>query len=182
MKNSFFEDQCPFSVSDNGKVNAISYIMHFDGATTRRSCIPGFKVTDLKVPFHIFLMNVSDRDISWNIQVEGENQVMRMGPGQIFFDPADRPFSRYTADCYEFLLLLLTPEKMLSTIHATPDTVTFEPVYNIWDPHLELPLKVLLSEVQTGNLNGEEYIDHNISLIALHFVSNYTKNSSQNLV
>ncbi len=47
---------------------------------------------------------------------------------------------------------------MLSTVNAAPDTVTFQPVYNIWDPHLELPLKVLLSEVQTGNLNGEKYV------------------------
>ncbi len=182
MKRSIFEDQCPFSVSDNDKVNAASYVMQFDGATTRHGCISGFKATDLKLPFHIFLMNISDRDISWNIQIEGKNQVMQMGPGKIFFDPANHSFSRYTTDCYEFILLLLTPEKMLSTANAAPDTVTFRPVYNIWDPHLELPLRVLLSEIQTGNLNGEEYINHIISLISLHFANNYSADNAQHLV
>jgi len=79
MKNNIFENQCPFSVSDNNTVNAASYAMHFDGFTTRHGCISGFKAIDLKVPFHIFLMNVSDRHINWNIQIDGKSQVMQMG-------------------------------------------------------------------------------------------------------
>ncbi len=127
-------------------------------------------------------MNVSEKHINWNIEIEGKSQVMQMGPGQIFFDPANRPFSRYTTDCYEFILLLLTPEKLLSIIPADSATAPLEPVYNIWDPQLELPLKVLLSEVQIGNLNGEEYVDNIVSLIALHFMNNYTGENLRHLV
>ena len=106
-----------------------------------------------------------------------------MGPDQIFFNPANVPFSRYTADCYEFILVLIEPEKMISSarVDADPEAISLEPVYNIWDPHLESPFKLLLSEVQTGNLNGKEYIDHIVSLISLHFMNNYTKVCSGNL-
>ncbi len=107
-----------------------------------------------------------------------------MGPDQIFFDPANVPFSRYTADCYEFILVYIDPEKMISSarLDVDPDVISYEPIYNIWDPHLEFPFKLLLSEVQTGNLNGARYVDHIVSLIALHFLNNYTTTLSRNLL
>ena len=67
-------------------------------------------------------------------------------------------------------------------VDGDPEAISFEPVYNIWDPHLEFPFKLLLSEVQTGNLNGRGYIDHIVSLISLHFTNNYTKDRSRNLL
>lgn len=63
-----------------------------------------------------------------------------------------------------------------------PEAILFDPIYNIWDTHLEFSLKLLLSEVQTGNLNSKGFIDHIISLISLHFMNNYTKNRSENLL
>ncbi len=105
-----------------------------------------------------------------------------MGPDQFFFDPAKVPFSRYTADCYEFILVYIDPEKMISSARVDPEDISFEPIYNIWDPHLEFPFKLLLSEVQTGNLNGKGYIDHIVSLISLHFMNNYSKDCSGNLL
>ncbi len=182
MKKATFEDRCPFSVSDNGKINAASYVMDFNGAIIRYGCISGFRATNLSVPYHVFLMNVSTRDIIWDIQTDGKTEEILMGPDQIFFDPANLPFSRHTADCYEFLLVLIDPEKMIAAVQNVTDAISFEPVYNIWDPHLELPLKLLLSEVQTGNLNGDEFVDHIISLVSLHFINNYTKDRTINLV
>ena len=182
MKESIFEDQCPFSVSDNNRVDAASYVMHFDGAITRHGCISGFKATDLKLPFHVFLMNTGERDIRWDMKINGKKQILHMGSGQIFFNPANQSFSRYTADCYEFFLLLLSPEKLQSITQTASDILNFDPVYNIWDPQLELPLKVLLSEVQSGNLNGEKYVNHIISLIVLHLVNNYTSDQTEHLV
>jgi len=71
---------------------------------------------------------------------------------------------------------------MISSARVDPEAISFEPIYNIWDPHLEFSLKLLLSEVQTGNLNGKGFIDHIISLISLHFMNNYTKDRSGNLL
>ena len=182
MEDASSEGRCPFSVSDNLKINAASYDLRFDGVIIRYGSISGFRATALKATFHVFLMNVSNWDVTWNIQVEGKTEEVLMGPDQIFFDPANVPFSRYTADCYEFLLVHIDPEKMISSARVDPEAISFEPIYNIWDPHLEFSLKLLLSEVQTGNLNGKGFIDHIISLISLHFMNNYTKDRSENLL
>ena len=184
MKDTNFEGRCPFSVSDNLKIKATSFDLQFDGVIVRYGSISGFRATDLEVPFHVFLMNVSNRNVTWDIQVEGKTEEIIMGTDHIFFDPANVPFSRYTADCYEFILVYIDPEKMISSarVDVDPKAISFEPVYNIWDPHLEFPFKLLLSEVQTGNLNGKGYIDHIISLISLHFMNNYTKDRSGNLL
>jgi AraC family transcriptional regulator len=183
MKDINFEGRCPFSVSENLKIKADSYDLRFDGAIIRYGSISGFRATALKAPFHVFLMNAGNRDVTWDIQVEGKTEEIIMGPDQIFFDPANVPFSRYTADCYEFILVYIDPEKMISSgrVDVGPEAISFEPIYNIWDPQLEFPFKLLLSEVQTGNLNGKEYVDHIISLISLHFMNNYTKDRSKNL-
>ncbi len=182
MKDINFEGRCPLSVSDNLKIKASSYDLHLDGVIIRYGSISGFRATDLAAPFHLFLMNVGNRDVTWDVQVGDKAEQRIMGPGQIFFDPAGIPFSRYTADCYEFILVYIDPEKMISSVGVNPQDISFEPIYNIWDPHLELPIKLLLSEVQTGNLNGKGYIDHIVSLITLHFINNYTTSRSDNLV
>ncbi len=182
MKDASSEGRCLFWISDNLKINAASYALHFDGAIIRYGSISGFRATALKAPFLVFLMNVSKRDVTWDIQVEGQTEEVIMGPDHIFFDPANVPFSRYTADCYEFILVYIDPEKMISSGRVDPEVISFEPIYNIWDPHLEFPFKLLLSEVQTGNLNGKGYIEHIISLISLHFMNNYTKDRSGNLL
>ncbi len=182
MRDANSEGCCPFSISDNLKIITTSYALHFDGAKIRYGSISGFRATAFKAPSHVFLMNVSNRNVTWEIQVEGKAEEIIMGPGQIFFDPANVPFSRCTADCYEFFLLHLDPEKMVSSARVDPEAISFEPIYNIWDPNLEFSLKLLLSEVQAGNLNGEGFIDHILNLVSLHFINNYAKDRSKNLV
>ncbi len=181
MEDINFEGQCPLSVSDNIKIKASSYDLHFDSAIIRYGSISGFKATALTTPYHLFLMNVSNQNITWDVQTEGKTKKIIMGSDQIFFDPANTPFSRYTADCYEFILVYIDPEKMISSAQANHDAISFKPIYNIWDPHLELPFKLLLSEVQTGNLNGKKYVDNIVRLILHHFMNNYTLDRSKNL-
>ena len=80
MKDAIFEGRCPFSVSDNDKINAASYVMCFDGVIIRYGCISGFRATSRTVPFHLFLVNISDWDVTWDIQIEGKTEVIQMGP------------------------------------------------------------------------------------------------------
>jgi len=74
MKDTNFEGRCPFSVSDNLKIKATSFDLQFDGVIVRYGSISGFRATDLEVPLHIFLMNVSNRNVTWDIQVEGKTE------------------------------------------------------------------------------------------------------------
>ena len=61
------DGSCPFSVSDNLKIEGTSYDLNLEGIIIRYGSISGFRATDLVAPFHAFLMNVSDHDIAWEI-------------------------------------------------------------------------------------------------------------------
>ncbi len=176
------DGSCPLSVSDNLKIEATSYDLNLDGIIIRYGSISGFRATHLTAPFHFFLMNVSDHDIAWDISSEGSTKKVLMEPNQIFFNPANVPFSRYTPDNYEFILVLIEPEKMISSIPLVPNNFTFKETYNIKDPNLEYMFKLLLSEIQAGNQNGKLFIENIVSILVFHFVKNYSKEQSQGLV
>ena len=48
MKDTSFEGQCPFSVSDNLKIKASSYDLSLDGAIIRYGSISGFRASSLR--------------------------------------------------------------------------------------------------------------------------------------
>ena len=182
-KNEINSDgSCPFSVSDNLKIEAASYDLNLDGIIIRYGSISGFRATDLVAPFHGFLMNVSDHDIAWEISSGNSRKEVLMEPNQIFFNPANVPFSRYTADHYEFILVLVEPEKMISAAPIASNSPTFTETYQIKDPNLEYIFKLLLSEIQAGNKNGKLFIENIVSILAFHFVKNYSKEQSSGLV
>jgi len=105
-----------------------------------------------------------------------------MEPNQIFFNPANVPFSRYTADHYEFILVLIEPEKMIASVPFAPKSCTFEETYHIKDPNLEYIFKLLLSEIQAGNQNGKLFVENIVSILTFHFVKNYSKEQSPRLI
>ncbi|MBT3368130.1 MAG: helix-turn-helix transcriptional regulator [Nitrospina sp.] len=182
-KNEINSDgSCPFSVSDNLKIEAASYDLNLDGIIIRYGSISGFRATDLVAPFHGFLMNVSDHDIAWEISSGNSRKEVLMEPNQIFFNPANVPFSRYTTDHYEFILVLVEPEKMISAAPIASNSPTFTETYQIKDPNLEYIFKLLLSEIQAGNKNGKLFIENIVSILAFHFVKNYSKEQSSGLV
>ena len=176
------EGCCPFSVSDNLKVEASSYDLNLDGIIIRHGSTSGFRATELVAPFHVFLMNVSEHDVLWDISSNDRELQVLMEPDQIFFNPANVPFSRVTADHYEFILVLIEPEKMLAAAPLAPSRQSFTESYQIKDPNLEHIFKLLLSEIQTGNQNGKLFIENIIAVLALHFVRNYSKEQTSKLV
>ncbi len=182
-ENSIATDgSCPFSVSENLKIETSSYDLNLDGIIIRHGAISGFGATDLVAPFHTFLMNVSDHNIVWEVSLERRVEQVVMEPNQIFFNPANIDFSRSTADHYEFILVLITPKKMLATAPLVSDKSTFTESYHIKDPNLEHIFKLLLSEIQTGNQNGKLFLENIMSTLAFHFVKNYSREQTSNLV
>jgi len=173
---------CPLSVSDNLKIETTSYDLNLDGIIIRYGSISGFRAKDLVAPFHVFLMNVSNKNIAWEISSGDSIKQVLMEPNQILFNPANVPFSRYTADQYEFVLVLVEPEKMISSLPIPSKKFTFSEAYQIKDPHLEHIFKLLLSEIQTGNQNGKLFIENIVSVLTFHFVKNYSKEHSSKLV
>jgi len=176
------DGSCPLSVSDNLKIEATSYDLNLDGIIIRYGSISGFRAANLVAPFHAFLMNVSDNDIAWEISSGDSRQQVLMEPNQIFFNPANVPFSRYTADHYEFILVLVEPEKMISSVPIASNRCTFTETYQIRDPNLEYIFKLLLSEIQAGNQNGRLFLENIVSILTFHFVKNYSDEQSAELV
>ena len=182
-KNIIASDgSCPFSVSDNLKIETSSYDLNLEGVIIRYGSISGFSAVDLVAPFHAFLMNISNRDIDWEISSQQGIKKVRMEPNQIFFNPANVSFSRFTAQSYEFVLVLLEPGKLISSAQMSPGNYTFSETYNIKDPNLEYIFRLLLSEIQTGNQNGELFIENIVSILSTHFVKNYSKEQTSHLV
>ena len=101
-KNKIKSDgSCPFSVSDNLKIDATSYDLNLEGIIIRYGSISGFRATDLVAPFHVFLMNVSDHDIAWEISSGDSLKQVLMEPNQIFFNPTNLIFLILLRKCME---------------------------------------------------------------------------------
>ncbi len=62
---------------------------------------------------------------------------------------------------------------MISSAKTPEKDFDIDELFNINDPHLEHIFKLLLSEVQTGNKNGELFVENLVSLLSMHFIKNY---------
>ena len=71
---------------------------------------------------------------------------------------------------------------MISSALLVSNKCTFWESYHIKDPNLEHIFKLLLSEIQAGNQNGKLFLENIMSVLAFHFVKNYSKEQTSNLV
>jgi len=174
-KNTIASDgSCPFTASSNLQIEVTSYDLELDRYIIRYGSTEGFKCRNLTTPFHAFLMNVGENDIRWEIpEKDGSIENIIMKKNHIFFNPANLPISRSTEDYYEFILILIDPEKMISSAKTVEKDFDIKELFNINDPHLEHIFKLLLSEVQTENKNGDFFVENLVSLLSMHFIKNY---------
>ncbi len=173
------DGECPLTVSDNLKIDVSSYKIEFDDVILRHGSISGFNAKNLVASYHTFIMNVSENDINWEIyEKDGSKRKLTMKPNHIIFNPANNPVSRYTEDYYEFIIIYIEPDKMISSAKTVENDITYKELYNIDDPHLQHIMQLLLSEVRMENQNGKLFIENLISLLSMHFIKNYTVSNS----
>ncbi len=171
---------CPFTASSNLQIEVTSYDLELDRYVIRYGSTEGFRCRNLIAPFHTFLMNIGKNDICWEVpKKDGSIETMLMKKNHIFFNPANLPISRSTADYYEFLLIFIDPEKMISSAKTPEKVFDFKELFNVNDPHLEHIFKLLLSEVQAENKNGGLFIESLISILSMHFIKNFTVSDSR---
>jgi len=167
---------CSFPVTDELKIEASFFKLDFDGMFIKYGTISNFDSNNISFPFHYFTMQISDKEVLWEVtDKDGAKSHHSTEKYSISYNPPHHPNSEKTDDYFEFVSILVEPEKLLSMAKKTENgNPSFEQMHNIADPHLEGIFRLLLSEVQSGNGNGKPFIDHLVSLLSIHFVENYT--------
>jgi len=174
-----FKAECKDSISENIELDITSFELDLDGIIVKHGSAKGLDMKGVKYPMHGFIMNTSENEVIWKIE---KNETI-MKKNDIWFLPANESADFKTEDFFEFITVLISPAKMISSSKTllTADDISFRMMTNIQDSHLEQLLKLLLSEVRTENANGKLFIENLISIFAMHFVKNYT-NSENDLV
>lgn len=128
---------------------------------------------------HHFCMIVGNQ-VSWECSDDGKRmKALTTYPGQICIYPADILSSRRITMPYEFIALMLAPEKVLQGLRDVPlkNQMEFRVHHNVDDPQLQGLMHTFLAEAETGNPNGRLFVESLTLALSIHFVKQYAEES-----
>lgn len=173
------KDKSQKSTTTSIDLKTTSFELEFDGVVVKHGTASQIKLDNLTFNGHFFYMHIGDYEVDWKITYKNETTEIRNNKNDIWFVPANATISRSTNDTHEFIAVRLKHNKLVdSAKNIIDNNVILKPIYNIKDPHLEHIFRLMLSEVQTNNMNGKYFIDSLVSLLSIHFIGNYCINNA----
>ena len=167
---------CSFAVTNELRIEASFYKLDFDSLLIKYGSISNYNSNRISFPYHYLTMQTSNNEVEWELTEDnGSKKKFTTKNGSIWYLPPNDIQTLKSDDFHEFVSIMINHEKLIELSKINKDrNISFQKIFNINDTHLENMLNLLLSEIQTNNQNGISFIDHLVSLISIHFVSNYS--------
>ena len=103
-------------------------------------------------------------------------QVLKTLPGDIWINPPKTPFSHEIDEPCYFIILAVDEAVFLDSTNLAIDRskLSFLNNYNVADVTLKQIIELTLEEVKSGGRNGHTYYRNLVSLLATHYINNYS--------
>ena len=160
---------------DSLDISLSSKQLNWNGVIFEKGSSPTFYPENVYTPYFYFALAMEE-DLSWQAKMDGEMQILKSTPGNIWINPPKTPFSHKIYEVCYFHILAIEEEKFLNFVdnRLDRDKLKFLNNYNVDDPTLHSIMDLFYKEVINGGKNGEPYIESLINLIATHYINNYS--------
>ena len=97
-------------------------------------------------------------------------------PGEIWINPPATPFTHSIDEPCYFLIVAIEKQRFIDAcpIDLQGKQLRFLKNYNVQDDSLRATLELFLHEVQALGRNGPAYLENLLSLLAVHYINNYS--------
>lgn len=170
-----FESRQP---SDCGEVLEIDFSVRkldWDGVVLEKGQSPNFYPNNVYTPYFYFALAL-EHELNWQIETQDGATDLKTNPGNIWINPPETPFTHHISEPCYFVILAIEKQTLLSHCPLNIDSMglQFLTNYNVIDETIKAIIELFLLEAKNLGRNGRVYLEHLLSLIANHYVINYS--------
>ncbi|MEM7193615.1 MAG: AraC family transcriptional regulator [Pseudomonadota bacterium] len=173
-----FFDHATDSLSNCGEVLEINFSsdgLDWSGVILEQGSSPHFYPTDVYTPYFYFALALQ-QDLHWSVRTDVGLRALKTSPGDIWINPPNSAFS-HTIDepCY-FVILAIEEETFLEncTTSIKKHQLRFLNNYNVQDQTIKGIIELFVVEAEAAGRNGYTYLRNLLSLLATHYIQNYS--------
>lgn len=171
-----YESHAP---SDCGQVLDIelsSESLNWPGVVLEKGSSPHFYPDNVYTPYFYFALGL-EQDLHWSAKVGDEGMTsLKTTPGEIWINPPESPFSHAIDEPCYFIILAVEKDVFLQhcSLNINESALQFLNNYNVYDETIKGIMELFLLEAKSGGKNGYTYLNNLISLLATHYIQNYS--------
>ncbi|MGL6260322.1 helix-turn-helix transcriptional regulator [Vibrio sp. WXL103] len=164
--------------SNCGEVLEIDFSAHqlnWDGVVLEKGQSPHFYPNNVYTPYFYFALAL-EHELKWQIETQDGATDLKTNPGNIWINPPETPFTHHISEPCYFVILAIEKQILLShcPLNIESMELQFLTNYNVVDETIKAIIELFLLEAKNLGRNGKVYLDHLLSLIANHYVINYS--------
>lgn len=166
------------TLSDCGDVLDIDFsnqALGWEGVILEKGRSPHFYPDNVYTPYFYFALAL-DKELNWNIG-SGENlTAIKAVADDIWINPPETPFTHDISEPCHFVILAIESRLFLDScpLNIEKMNLQFLNNYNVSDPVIKGIMDLFILEVKAKGRNGLNYVNQLISLLANHYVQNYS--------
>lgn len=170
-----FETDQPSDCGDVLEIEISNGDLGWSGVILEKGSSPHFYPNNVYTRYFYFALGLEE-DLNWKARFDGEMQALKTIPGDIWINPPNTPFSHVIDEPCYFVILAVEEAVFLDATSLSIDRskLSFLNNYNVSDVTLKQIIELTLEEVKTGGRNGYAYHRNLISLLATHYINNYS--------
>ncbi|PSW17217.1 AraC family transcriptional regulator [Photobacterium sanctipauli] len=179
MKSSLkFYDFESKALSDCGDVLDIEFSNHelnWPGVILEKGMSPHFYPTNVFTPYFYFAVAI-DQDLNWSVETNGSFSDLKSSPGNIWINPPETPFTHDISEPCYFVILAIEKQVFLENCALSIEGIQLQFLnnYNVLDETINGIIRLFMLEAQAKGRNGNAYMKNLISLLATHYIHNYS--------
>lgn len=164
--------------SDCGEVLEIDFSaakLNWHGVVLEKGCSPHFYPNNVYTPYFYFALAL-EQDLNWQVKIDDDLTALKTTPGDIWINPPQTPFSHNIDEPCHFVILAVEQQRFLQACRLSDsmEGLQFLNNYNVHDETIKGIMELFLLEAKAGGRNGAIYLDNLLSLLATHYVQNYS--------
>ncbi|WED23384.1 AraC family transcriptional regulator [Vibrio sp. JC009] len=165
-------------LSDCGQVLNIELSNHgldWPGVIIEKGNSPHFYPTNVYTPYFYFALAL-DQDLNWSAERDGSLTSLKTSPGNIWINPPKTPFTHDISEPCYFVILAVEEKEFLANcpLNLEGKELQFLNNYNVLDETIKGIIELFLLETQAKGRNGKAYLRNMLSLLATHYIQNYS--------
>ncbi|MFD2166999.1 helix-turn-helix domain-containing protein [Thalassotalea euphylliae] len=165
-------------ISNCGDVLDIEFSNHaldWSGIVLEKGTSPHFYPQNVYTPYFYFALAL-EKDLHWNIEKDGDIVSLSTSPGNIWINPPKTPFTHDISEPCYFVILAIEESEFLAAcpLDIRDKKLHFLNNYNVVDDTIKGIIELFMLEVNGKGRNGNLYLKNLVSLLATHYVQNYS--------
>ena len=167
--------------SDCGQVLEIDFSsagLDWPGVVLEKGSSPCFYPKNVYTPYFYFALTL-DQDLHWSAKTVDGMTALKTSPGEIWINPPNTPFSHDISEPCYFVILAVEEKEFLDgcSLNIKGKDLQFLNNYNVNDETIKGIMELFLIEARAGGRNGYAYLKNLLSLLATHYIHNYSNYS-----